>query len=187
MTKKELVVWLKKKHTEAHNKVVDVFKQKEENYKKKIFEDIELDRHSKIIYRDIETLRSHFADLQANINKHPTEKLGIRRYAYRSIFEFLDVYKTESDVFSSLDNIIRYNNGKDVFRFEDERHAALSNVDSTYSNLISNVSAMKDAKTAIEYLQSLGFTDIEAINSTKEITALATPIDTRWLMLNKEV
>ena len=111
MTKKELVVWLKKKHTEAHNKVVDVFKQKEENYKKKIFEDIELDRHSKIIYRDIETLRSHFADLQANINKHPTEKLGIHRYAYRSIFEFLDTYKTESDVFSSLDNIIRYNNG----------------------------------------------------------------------------
>ena len=54
-----------------------------------------------------------------------------------------------------------------------------------YDNVILNVQQLKDAKLGVEYLKALGFdlTGLLAQDAAPVKTALAVPIDTRYLML----
>ena len=58
-------------------------------------------------------------------------------------------------------------------------------VGKNYDNVILNVQQLKDAKLGMEYLKALGFdlTDLLAQEAAPVETALAVPIDTRYLML----
>lgn len=61
-------------------------------------------------------------------------------------------------------------------------------VDTNYLNIMRNIETFKNAEVGLEYLKGLGFDVAEFIDEVERplTTALAVPIDTRYLFLNKE-
>ena len=61
-------------------------------------------------------------------------------------------------------------------------------VERTYTNVAANLGGLANAKLGMEYLESLGFdlTELKAQDEKPVETALAVPINTQFLLLNKK-
>lgn len=69
--------------------------------------------------------------------------------------------------------------------FEDGRNEMIKGITDNYRNVIANVSNMKNAKLAMEYLKSLGFdlSDLVKADENPVTTALSVEVDTRFLFI----
>ena len=69
-----------------------------------------------------------------------------------------------------------------------KRSETLREIEKNYTNVIANVESMKNAKTAVEYLEKLGF-DLSALieaDNHPVTTALTVEVDTKFLFIGGE-
>lgn len=73
-------------------------------------------------------------------------------------------------------------------RLDQTQKATERDTNSNYANVLRNLQVLKDAKLGLEYLKKLGFdvSEVVAMDEKPVFTALAVPIDTRFLFLKKE-
>lgn len=74
---------------------------------------------------------------------------------------------------------------KALAEVETQSEKALKGITDNYRNVIANVSNMKNAKLAMEYLKSLGFdlSDLVKADENPVTTALSVEVDTRFLFI----
>lgn len=82
-----------------------------------------------------------------------------------------------------------FTDGTDALRqLKAKRSETLREIEKNYINVIANVESMKNAKTAVEYLEKLGF-DLSALieaDNHPVTTALTVEVDTKFLFIGGE-
>lgn len=82
-----------------------------------------------------------------------------------------------------------FTDGTDALRqLKAKRSETLREIEKNYTNVIANVESMKNAKTAVEYLEKLGF-DLSALieaDNHPVTTALTVEVDTKFLFIGGE-
>lgn len=82
-----------------------------------------------------------------------------------------------------------FTDGTDTLRqLKAKRSETLREIEKNYTNVIANVESMKNAKTAVEYLEKLGF-DLSALieaDNHPVTTALTVEVDTKFLFIGGE-
>ena len=82
-----------------------------------------------------------------------------------------------------------FTDGTDALRqLKAKRSETLREIKKNYTNVIANVESMKNAKTAVEYLEKLGF-DLSALieaDNHPVTTALTVEVDTKFLFIGGE-
>lgn len=82
-----------------------------------------------------------------------------------------------------------FTDGTDALRqLKAKRSETLHEIEKNYINVIANVESMKNAKTAVEYLEKLGF-DLSALieaDNHPVTTALTVEVDTKFLFIGGE-
>lgn len=82
-----------------------------------------------------------------------------------------------------------FTDGTDTLRqLRAKRSETLREIEKNYTNVIANVESMKNAKTAVEYLEKLGF-DLSALieaDNHPVTTALTVEVDTKFLFIGGE-
>ena len=184
MTKKQLLKWLDARKNEALLKV-----SAEEVEAKKAFKAWKLET-------------THFAELIAEIGPKLNE-----------VYDRMESWHQENEDICGREcnayNTLRYRLGPIVSgsttleatlaetEFRDTRHNTELNrkymqmrteVERTYTNVAANLGGLANAKLGMEYLESLGFdlTELKAQDEKPVETALAVPINTQFLLLNKK-
>lgn len=186
MTKKQLIKYLEQKQKETLSMCREQFDKLACEYQSEFEKKIELEKYASEISKAIANLEKQYYIFVKNVEHICEENKNFNvgfYHGYSSIPGFLGNWNTKSQV---MDNLLHNMRDKSAskLKIEDDRIKALDAIKSEYSKLICNVQAMKNAKQAIDYLQSLGFEIDEPKN--EDITALATPIDTKWLFIKKE-
>lgn len=82
-----------------------------------------------------------------------------------------------------------FTDGTDALRqLKAKRSETLREIEKNYTNVIANMESMKNAKTAVEYLEKLGF-DLSALieaDNHPVTTALTVEVDTKFLFIGGE-
>ena len=159
MTKRQLVKWLEAKQSDAKAEVEIQYATAEKAYFAQRDEALKINETVDEVFRLISE-----ADTVANRWKEALEKVeGIdtTRGWYTSL-------TTKLSDLSDKENIRMYimkdfTDGTDALRqLKAKRSETLREIEKNYTNVIANVESMKNAKTAVEYLEKLGF-DLSAL------------------------
>jgi hypothetical protein len=101
---------------------------------------------------------------------------GVSNYLYHCCYEKDRVLKSMKDNLSLSDSALSDLSS----RYKQIREG----IEKNYDTVILNVKALPNAKKAIEYLTELGFNlDEITKQDTVEITAIAVPVDTKFLFI----
>lgn len=159
MTKRQLVKWLEAKRSDAKAEVEIQYATAEKAYFAQRDEALKINETVDEVFRLISE-----ADTVANRWKEALEKVeGIDTTCgwYTSL-------TTKLSDLSDKENIRMYimkdfTDGTDALRqLKAKRSETLREIEKNYTNVIANVESMKNAKTAVEYLEKLGF-DLSAL------------------------
>lgn len=176
MTKRQLVKWLEAKQSDAKAEVEIQYATAEKAYFTQRDEALKINETVDEVFRLISE-----ADTVVSRWKEALEKVkGIDTTCgwYTSL-------TTKLSDLSDKENIRMYimkdfTDGTDTLRqLRAKRSETLREIEKNYTNVIANVESMKNAKTAVEYLEKLGF-DLSALIEA-EITLLLPPSPLRWI------
>lgn len=185
MTKRQLVKWLEAKQSDAKAEVEIQYATAEKAYFAQRDEALKINETVDEVFRLISE-----ADTVANRWKENLEKVeGIdtTRGWYTSL-------TTKLSDLSDKENIRMYimkdfTDDTDALRqLKAKRSETLREIEKNYTNVIANVESMKNAKTAVEYLEKLGF-DLSALieaDNHPVTTALTVEVDTKFLFIGGE-
>lgn len=185
MTKRQLVKWLEAKQSDAKAEVKIQYATAEKAYFAQRDEALKINETVDEVFRLISE-----ADTVANRWKEALEKVeGIDTTCgwYTSL-------TTKLSDLSDKENIRMYimkdfTDGTDALRqLKAKRSKTLREIEKNYINVIANVESMKNAKTAVEYLEKLGF-DLSALieaDNHPVTTALTVEVDTKFLFIGGE-
>lgn len=185
MTKRQLMKWLETKQSDARAEVENQYATAEKAYFTQRDEALKINETVDEVFRLISE-----ADTVVNRWKEALEKVkGIdtTRGWYTSL-------TTKLSDLSDKENIRMYimkdfTDGTDALRqLKAKRSETLREIEKNYTNVIANVESMKNAKTAVEYLEKLGF-DLSALieaDNHPVTTALTVEVDTKFLFIGGE-
>ena len=182
MTKRQLVKWLEAKQSDAKAEAFIQYATAEKAYFAQRDEALKINETVDEVFRLISE-----ADTVANRWKEALEKVeGIDTTSgwYISL-------TTKLSDLSDKENIRMYimTDGTDALRqLKAKRSETLREIEKNYTNVIANVESMKNAKTAVEYLEKLGF-DLSALieaDNHPVTTALTVEVDTKFLFIGGE-
>lgn len=185
MTKRQLVKWLEAKQSDAKAEVEIQYATAEKAYFAQRDEALKINETVDEVFRLISE-----ADTVVSRWKEALEKVkGIdtTRGWYTSL-------TTKLSDLSDKENIRMYimkdfTDGTDTLRqLKAKRSETLREIEKNYTNVIANVESMKNAKTAVEYLEKLGF-DLSALieaDNHPVTTALTVEVDTKFLFIGGE-
>lgn len=158
MTKRQLVKWLEAKQSDAKAEVEIQYATAEKAYFAQRDEALEK-------VEGIDTTCGWYTSLTTKLSDL-SDKENIRMYIMK---DFTD--------------------GTDALRqLKAKRSETLREIEKNYINVIANVESMKNAKTAVEYLEKLGF-DLSALieaDNHPVTTALTVEVDTKFLFIGGE-
>ena len=182
MTKKFLIKWLEQSKSQALSTVDAQCRMALEKYDEALYEKVGL----REIADKVQSLFTEADQLVAEWHSEHEKDLTTAGRYYGS------VHSTCYDFICGQDAAYNRMKSREFDENSESRVAirrkfgALRNeVDRNYDNVILNVQQLKDAKLGVEYLKALGFdlADLLAQDAAPVKTALAVPIDTRYLML----
>lgn len=185
MTKRQLVKWLEAKQSDARVEVETQYATAEKAYFAQRDEALKINETVDEVFRLISE-----ADTVVSRWKEALEKVkGIDTTCgwYASL-------TTKLSDLSDKENIRMYimkdfTDGTDTLRqLKAKRSETLREIEKNYTNVIANVESMKNAKTAVEYLEKLGF-DLSALieaDNHPVTTALTVEVDTKFLFIGGE-
>lgn len=186
MTKKLLGRWLAEQKSAAIAHVHEARKEKLDAFHESVYRDTDLAG----LAEKVQALLSEADQLVTAWHEKNEELVGPVSGYYNSLHSKLYGYINSQK--ATLETMKEYEVSKNSAK-EQELYAYFrkleAQVKETYDNVILNVSRLKDAKSGMEYLKSLGFdlADLIAQDTAPVETALAVPIDTRFLCLqNRE-
>lgn len=159
MTKRQLVKWLEAKQSDAKAEVEIQYATAEKAYFAQRDEALKINETVDEVFRLISE-----ADTVANRWKEALEKV-----------EGID---TTCGWYTSLTTKLSDLSDKENIR----------EIEKNYINVIANVESMKNAKTAVEYLEKLGFDLLALIEADNHpvTTALTVEVDTKFLFIGGE-
>lgn len=184
MTKRQLVKWLEAKRSDAKAEVEIQYATAEKAYFAQRDEALKINETVDEVFRLISE-----ADTVANRWKEALEKVeGIdtTRGWYTSLTMKLSDLSDKENIRMYIMKISR--TARRSPSVEAKRPETLREIEKNYTNVIANVESMKNAKTAVEYLEKLGFdlsSLIEADNHPVT-TALTVEVDTKFLFIGGE-
>ena len=185
MTKRQLMKWLEAKQSDARAEVENQYATAEKAYFTQRDEVLKINETVDEVFRLISE-----ADTVVNRWKKALEKVkGIdtTRGYYTSLTMKLSDLSDKENI--RLGIMKDFTDGTDTIRqLKAKRSETLREIDKNYTNVIANVEFMKNAKTAIEYLEKLGF-DLSALieaDNHPVTTALAVEVDTKFLFIGGE-
>ena len=185
MTKRQLVKWLEAKQSDAKAEVKIQYETAEKAYFAQRDEVLKINETVDEVFRLISE-----ADTVANRWKEGIKKVkGIdaTRGWYSSLTAKLSDLSDKKNI--RLYIMKDFIDDTDALRqLKAKRSETLREIEKNYANVIANVGSMKNAKTAVEYLEKLGF-DLSALieaDNHPVTTALAVEVDTKFLFIGGE-
>lgn len=186
MRKTQIIKWLEKLKAEKKQACVEAYYAKQKEIETKIYKENGTEDIARIIHEHIVEIGKQIDNWKKRLDERVTvtgycSSIG---YFVAQLSTYDDVYKrlTSTDTYISLTGELGDAQRKKDKMVEEIRQA--------YDSVIANVRALPTAKKGIEYLKELGFdvSELEKMDDQKTAvsTALATPIDTRYLFLGDE-
>lgn len=173
MTKRQIIKWLESQSEKALAEV--------ETQSEKALNTYYAERNERIGLEDTATsiaalMQQAYSLTESFKEKVKAEYPGVDTLCgyYGSISYKLANMSSQAEIRSSL-----------LKEFEDGRTEIRKGITDNYRNVIANVSNMKNAKLAMEYLKSLGFdlSDLVKADENPVTTALSVEVDTRFLFI----
>ncbi|WP_304584049.1 hypothetical protein [Acutalibacter muris] len=184
MTKKQLLKWLDARKSEALLKV-----SAEEVEAKKALKAWKLEAtHFGELIAEIGPKLNEVYDRMESWHKENEDLCGRECNAYNTLRYRLGPIVSGS---TTLEAILAETEFRDTHHDTELNRKYMqmrTEVERTYINVAANVSGFANAKLGMEYLESLGFdlSELKAQDEKPVETALAVPINTQFLLLNKK-
>ena len=184
MTKKQLLKWLDARKNEALLKV-----SAEEVEAKKALKSWKLEAtHFGELIAEIGPKLNEVYDRMESWHKENEDLCGREYNAYNTLRYRLGPLVSGS---TTLEAILAETEFRDTHHNTELNRKYMqmrTEVERTYINVAANVSGFANAKLGMEYLESLGFdlSELKAQDEKPVETALAVPINTQFLLLNKK-
>lgn len=184
MTKKHLLKWLDCRKNEALNKVFDEeVKAKKELKAWKLAE-----THFDELIAEIGPKLSEVYDRMESWHQANEGICGRECNAYNTVRYRLGPIVSGSTTLAAILAETEFRNTSHDTELNRKYMQMRIAVERTYANVAANLSRLANAKLGMEYLESLGFdlSELKAQNEKPIETALAVPINTQFLLLNKK-
>jgi len=184
MTKKQLIKWVEDKKQDALVRVNERYKQALADHSAALHIELGLAELS----ASMKPLLAQADDLLMAWQEKWKERVSITCY-WNSLHNRLYNYtKDDNALYHALCEEEFSDTTDERRRLDQTRKDMEREVVSNYANVLRNVQALKDAKLGLEYLKELGFdvSEIIAMDQEPVSTALAVPVNTRFLFLGKE-
>lgn len=179
MTKREIIKWLERKHMETVNANTDKYNQLTLDYELKRNADCGFDNAVDSVTRSLDSIIG-FIEKWYNDVADKGEYDVTQHYCGNILVGARDL---RSKVRRGFERMFSYDDKK-FGAIQEERREAESLIHKNYTTVIENVRSMTSAKDAVEYLKMRGFNTSELDAPTKNpCTAIAVPVDTRWLFI----
>lgn len=182
MTKKILIKWLEQSKRKALSAVDEERKTALKKYDEELYEKVGL----REIADKVQTLFTEADQLVAEWHAKYEEYLATYGRYYGSVHSICyDFISGQDATYNRMKSLEFNEDSKPRVAVRRQFDSLRNEVGKNYDNVILNVQQLKDAKLGLEYLKALGFdlTDLLAQDTAPVETALAVPIDTRYLML----
>ena len=183
MTKRDLVKWLEKKHSEAMQKAKDEYLALRMQAKQKLCDSHGFNQAADQIQEHLDKALAIWGDWKNKIDG--VEGISCHN-GYHSLNSSLYVYTREGGSFynQALNEEIAVDSAE-IKHIEATGKELLKNITRNYTNVIAVVQSFKTTKEAAAYLKELGFDLGELENPPAPVTALAVQINTSYLFINK--
>ena len=182
MTKKLLIKWLEQSKSKALSAVDEQRRAALKKYDEELYEKVGL----REIADKVQALFTEADRLVAEWHAKYEEHLVTSGRYYGSVHGICyDFISGHDAAYNRMKSREFDEDSKPRVAFRRQFDTLRNEVGKNYDNVILNVQRLKDAKLGMEYLKALGFdlTDLLAQDTAPVETALAVPIDTRYLML----
>lgn len=184
MTKKQLIKWVEGKQKDALLAVSEQYIKALEDHTAALHVELGL----AALASEIKPLLEQADNLLMAWREKWENRVNMVSYYQNLHGRLYDFIKGENALYNALaDNEFR-DTTEERRRIDDAKRSVEREVNSNYSNVLRNLQAFKDAKLGLEYLKELGFdvSEVIAMDQAPVSTALAVPVDTRFLFLGKE-
>lgn len=181
MNKTQIIKWLERKQADSISEIDNKYTETLNAYISKRNEKLNLDSTAdKIIelYEKIETLLDNWVK---EVSQHDGFSMnqGYYNTMRRKIYGCTD----KDNIVSLLER--EFTDNSEIIKSMNKTYEnTKAEIKKNYINVIENVRGMKNAKVALEYLESLGF-DLSDLKQADEqpTTALVAQVDTRYLFI----
>lgn len=183
MTKKILLKWLEEQKAIAIEKAKTAQTEELAAYDAKLYETVGLDA----VASKVQALLTEAEQVVIDWHKEHSDLIGEGRTGYYGTIHNV-LYSWLHSETATRGQLISYEISKDTAgqRALQSKHSELCRqIEKNYDAVIMNVSRVANAKLGVEYLKELGFdmSSLETLADRPSETALALPIDTRFLLL----
>lgn len=182
MTKTDLIKWLEDERRKALKNAEKRYEKEMEAYTKELYEKIQLDKHAEQIFKLCKQLDSAFDELKNALTTDVVFCEEFRDSLPRILRSFPDFESTKEELATYLFD--RAERKKSIYRRFNE---LAKNINENYDSVLLNVKNIKNAKLGVQYLESLGFKDINAKEKEEESTAVACVVNTDFLFVREEL
>ena len=129
-------------------------------------------------------VRERYAEIRHNSYDDIYNKLGMKKFEEQLNERLVEIQKDYKEKFTGRKFFIRdLSNTIDYSTLKSNENKLLNEVENNYNIVIYNVQRMSTAKIAIEYLKTLGIELPKCATVEEPVTALAKPVDVRYLFL----
>lgn len=185
MTKKQLIKWIEGKQSAALAQIDDQYQKALTDHKAVLY--IELGIAD--LAAEIKPLLDKADALLSAWSERHAERVTTTSEYYNSLRQRLYPFiSSENALYESIIAHEFRDSTPERKQLENRKSEMSREVKANYGNVIRNLEALANAKLGLEYLKELGFdvSEVVAMDEKPVITALAVPVDTRFLFLAKE-
>lgn len=183
MTKKALIKWAERKQQEALALVNEQYQAALAVHNTALYAKLGIAE----IAAEIRPLLSKADDILVAWQERCRAEVGLREY-WNSLHSQLYKYtKGDNALFELLCEEEFSDTTEERKQLDRQKRETFREVETNYRNVLNNLQALETAKLGLEYLKELGFDISELLSAEQKpvSTALAVPVNTHFLFLNK--
>ena len=183
MNKRMIVNWLKDEQARALDAVKAQAKLNQEQAYKDIWETVGLPDAAQRLQTAIDEFQHLAQEFEKTLDA--VEGVTLRQYHQLSGQVYCLTNSADSVRKFIVEGMIDPERSPVFQRIQKQRRELEAGVIANYTAAIENVKIMKDAKAAMDYLAGLGFdlTSLKKLDEPQQTTAVALPVDTRYLFV----